>query len=225
MQTYFKINMGRPNVKDAIKLNLIDEQIKKYKISNQIVAIWTGVNYLQVSNWRNNTSQPSKENMSQLGELFEIDESLLKISHSRRPTGLAKALDTELKRLIKIENIAFDIEKEIDDVKSGGKKIVRIINPELISKINLFAEEFKSTNLPEMATYISKSFSEISKEELQGHEIIICNADETTSENPEFQVVHVGLGNKLVAKFNGRVDAENYVDLILRGYVQFADKG
>lgn len=78
------------------------------------------------------------------GELFEIDESLLKISHSRRPIGLAKALDTELKRLIKIEKIAFAIEIEVDDLKNGGKKKFDVINPELINKVNLFAEEFKS---------------------------------------------------------------------------------
>ena len=216
--------MSRKKLEQVIKVNRISEVIKELKISNFIIALWTGVHIKTVSSWRNNTSQPGKENMSQLGELFEMDESLLKINNSRKPTGLAKALNTELKRLIKIEKIAFDIEVEVDDIKNGGKKKVNVINPELITKVNLFAEEFKSKNFPEIAIYIDKSFPKISKDELKGHQIIICNADETTSAKPEFQVVHVGLGNKLIAKFSQLIDAKNYVDLILRGYVQFEDK-
>ena len=57
-----------------------------------------------------------------------------------------------------------------------------------------------------------------------GNEIIICNTDENTSEKPEFQVVQISLGNKLIAKFNQRANAENYVDIILRGYIQFVYK-
>ncbi|MEN5055877.1 hypothetical protein [Sphingobacterium kitahiroshimense] len=216
--------MSRKKLGQVIKVNRISEVIKELKISNFIISLWTGVHIKTVSSWRNNTSQPSKENMNQLGELLEIDESLLKINHSRRFTGLAKALDTELKRLIKVDKITFEIEIEINDIKSSGKKTVKVINPELITKINLFAEEFKSKNVAEIPIYIDKSFSEISKVELKEHKIIICNADNNTVENPEFQVVHIGYGNKLVAKFNQRVDAENYVDLILRGYVQFEDK-
>lgn len=57
-----------------------------------------------------------------------------------------------------------------------------------------------------------------------GNEIIFCNTDETISEKPVFLIVYFGLGNKLIAKFKQREYAENYVDIILRGYIQFVYK-
>jgi len=59
---------------------------------------------------------------------------------------------------------------------------------------------------------------------LKEKEIIICKAAEITFKKLEFQIVHVGLENKMIAKFNQRIDAENYAELILRGYVQFGGK-
>lgn len=37
----------------------------------------------------------------------------------------------------------------------------------------------------------------------------------------EYQVVHLDLEDPFIAKFNQHTDAENYVDLILRGFVKF----
>jgi len=202
------------------KLNRIKKAAKLSGASQRLVALWLDVDYTSISSWNSNKVQPNNDNINALGELLEIDNRELLEPQGRFKTGLTKELEGELTRLTKEEGIPFEIEK-FDSTKN---KNILVNNPELIQKIKNYADTYKKTHGKISPIYIDKSFSEISKEELKGHEIIICNAYETISENPEFQVVHVGLVNKLIAKFNQRVDAENYVDLILRGYVQFADE-
>lgn len=232
--------MGRQKREEAIKTNLIEEHIKKYKVSNMLLAIWTNVNYTQVSNWRSNVSQPSEENLNQLGELFERENALLKVTgQTRRNTGFAKALDIELKRLMKIEKIPFEVEvdKEVkkgeakseidagaDDTKS--KKSTRTINPLLVKKIKSFAEEYKKNNPPAPLTYFDKPLSKITKEELKGLELFICNSEKNPgSDKLPYQVIsNVKEIFQVVANFAKITDAENYVDLIQRGYIEFSEK-
>lgn len=228
--------MGRVKVKNAVKTNLVDEYIKNYKVSNQLIAIWTEVNYSQVSSWRSNASQPSEENLNQLGELFEKDNALLKINHqTRRNTGLAKALDEELKRLMKIEKIPFEIKTKNSNDKSDNdseadstqsKKSTKTINPLLVKKIKAFAEEYKKNNPSTPLTYFDKPLAKITKDQLKGLELFICSA--TTKSGPDvlnYQVVHVVNDNtQVVANFAKLVDAQNYVDLIQRGYVGLSEK-
>lgn len=230
--------MGRVKVKNAVKTNLVDEYIKNYKVSNQLIAIWTEVNYSQVSSWRSNASQPSEENLNQLGELFERENALLKVAgQTRRNTGLAKALDQELKRLMKIEKIPFEVEadKEVkkDEAKSESdagaddtqsKKSTKTINPLLVKKIKAFAEEYKKHNPPAPLTYFDKPLSKITKEELKGLGLFICNSEKNSgSDKLRYQVVSsVKDEIHVVANFTKIVDAENYVDLIQRGYIELS---
>jgi len=230
--------MGRQKREEAIKTNLIEEHIKKYKVSNMLLAIWTNVNYTQVSNWRSNVSQPSEENLNQLGELFERENALLKVSgQTRRNTGLAKALDQELKRLMKIEKIPFEVEvdkevkkgeaksasdAEADDTQS--KRSTKTINPILVKKIKAFAEEYKKNNPPAPLTYFDKPLSKITKDELKGLELFICNSEKNSgSDKFPYQVVSsVKDDIHVVANFTKIADAENYVDLIQRGYIDLS---
>ncbi len=230
--------MGRVKVKNAVKTNLVDEYVENYKVSNQLIAIWTEVNYSQVSSWRSNASQPSEENLNQLGELFERENALLKVTgQTRRNTGLAKALDQELKRLMKIEKIPFevDIDKEVkkgeaksesdagaDDTQS--KKSTKTINPLLVKKIKAFAEEYKKNNPPAPLSYLDKPLSKITKEELKGLELFICNSEKNPgSDKLRYQVVSsVKDEIHVIANFTKIADAKNYVDLIQRGYIDLS---
>ncbi|WP_286897382.1 MULTISPECIES: hypothetical protein [Sphingobacterium] len=232
--------MGRVKVADAIKINLIDEFIKEYEVSNRLIAVWADVNYSQVSSWRSNTSQPSEENLNQLGELFERENTLLRVTgQTRRNTGLAKALDQELKRLMKVEKIPFEIENNKEE-KQGehkstsdsnedstqSKKSTKIINPLLVKKIKAFAEEYKKKNPPPSLTYFDKPFAELTKDELKGLNVFICNS----TMNPGLVEMgyHVVTAEKedlqLVASFVKFEDAKNYIDLIERGYIDLGGK-
>lgn len=230
--------MGRQKREEAIKTNLIEEHIKKYKVSNMLLAIWTNVNYTQVSNWRSNVSQPSEENLNQLGELFERENALLKVSgQTRRNTGLAKALDQELKRLMKIEKIPFEVEVD-KEVKKGeaksesetgaddrqSKKSTKTINPLLVEKIKAFAEEYKKNNPPAPLTYFDKPLSKITKDELKGLELFICNAaNKPSSVELAYQVLHsVEDQPQVIASFTTLTDVKNYVDLVQRGYIELS---
>ena len=225
--------MGRKKLDEVIRINRISEELKSLKISNFLLSVWTGAHVKTISSWRSNTSQPSEENLNQLGELFEKDNALLKVrDQSRRSTGLAKALDQELKRLMKVEKIPFEVEVDKEVKKDGakpesdagkdntkGKKSTKTINPVLIEKIKTFAEEYKKNNPPANLSYFDKQLSEIKDEELKGIEVFICDSNASEGEL-EYQIVHLGLGDdKLVAKFNRIADAEKYVDLIQRGYI------
>lgn len=232
--------MGRVKIADAIKINLIDEFIKQHEVSNRLIAVWADVNYSQVSSWRSNTSQPSEENLNQLGELFERENGLLKVTgQTRRNTGLAKALDQELKRLMKVEKIPFEVENnkedKQDDPKSVNysnkegthrKKSTRIINPLLVTKIKAFAEEYKKKKPPTSLTYFDKHLSEITKDELKGLNIFIYYyAEEPASIEMGYQVVTIDQNDlQLIASFVKFEDAKNYVDLIERGYINLSGK-
>lgn len=230
--------MGRKKLDEVIKINRISDELKRLKISNFLISIWTGVHIKTVSYWRSNNIQPSEENLNQLGELFERENALLKVSgQTRRNTGLAKALDQELKRLMKIEKIPFEVEAnkdvkkgeaksesdaEADDTKS--KKSTKTINPLLVKKIKAFAEEYKKNNPPAPLTYFDKPLTKITKDELKGLDLFICNATNKPSlVELAYQVLHsVKDQPQVIASFTKLADAKNYVDLIQRGYIDLS---
>ncbi|MDF2515926.1 MAG: hypothetical protein K0R59_1222 [Sphingobacterium sp.] len=230
--------MGRKKLDEVIKINRISDELKRLKISNFLISIWTGVHIKTVSYWRSNNIQPSEENLNQLGELFERENALLKVAgQTRRNTGLAKALDQELKRLMKIEKIPFEVDKDPETKKGDNnsdrdsvedeaskKTPTKIINPLLVKKIKAFAEEYKKHNPPAPLTYFDKPLSKITKEELKGLELFICNSEKNPgSDKLRYQVISIVKDViQVVANFAKITDAKSYVDLIQRGYIELS---
>jgi len=130
--------MGRKKINENTNINQIKSITKKAGASSRLVSLWVDVDYTTVSGWNSNTSQPSYENLNEIGELLEEDNGNLLTAQRRIATGLAKALDTELKRLHKEVGMPYEIEK-VD--KKGVK--VKVNNPELVKRLREFAEAFK----------------------------------------------------------------------------------
>jgi len=128
--------MGRKKVGDAKNINRIKDAADKAGASNRLISLWTDVNYTTVSGWNANTSQPSADNLNEIGELLQVDNRELLASQGRKSTGLTKALEKELKRLHKEENIPYEVEQL--DKKRGVN--VKVNNPELIQRLKEFAE-------------------------------------------------------------------------------------
>jgi hypothetical protein len=122
-------------------VNRIKKVTKEAGASSRLVSLWVDVDYTTVSNWSSNKYQPNDENLNQIGELLQIDNRELLEPQGRVSTGLAKALQGELRRLHKVEGLPYEIEKF--DTKKG--KNVKVNNPELIKRLKRFAEVFNKT--------------------------------------------------------------------------------
>lgn len=134
----FKLGMGRRKVKESRNVNRIKDVAKQLGASSRLISLWVNVDYTTVSGWNSNTSQPSHENLDQIGELLQKDNRELLEPQNRVNTGLAKALEQELQRLRKVEGTPYEIEKL--DLKKG--KSVKVNNPELIKALKKFAEKY-----------------------------------------------------------------------------------
>ncbi|TCD01231.1 protein kinase family protein [Pedobacter psychroterrae] len=126
-------------VKASRSVNRIKQATKEAGASSRLVSLWVDVDYTTVSNWSSNKYQPNDENLNQIGELLQKDNRDLLEPQGRVNTGLAKALENELRRLHKVENIPYEIEKF--DVKKGAK--VKVNNPELVKKLKEFEKTYK----------------------------------------------------------------------------------
>jgi DNA-binding transcriptional regulator YiaG len=131
--------MGRKKAKEAVLINRIKEVSETEGVSTRLLSLWAGVNYATASSWNSNTSQPSEQHINELGELLEEDNRMLIKPQGRVKTGLGKALEMELKRLHKVENLPYEVEK----FDSKKNKAVKVNNPELIKKLREFAKKFK----------------------------------------------------------------------------------
>jgi len=107
--------------------------------SQRLVSLWLDVNYTTVSSWNSNSTQPEEDNLNKIGELVEEDNRMLLEPQGRVNTGLAEAMERELKRLHKEEGLPYEVEKL--DTKKG--KSVKVNNPELIKRLKEFAEGYK----------------------------------------------------------------------------------
>lgn len=122
--------------------NRIKQATKDAGASSRLISLWVDVDYTTVSRWNNNQSQPEGVNINKVGELLEVDNRDLLEPQNRENTGLAKALEAELKRLKKNENIPYEIE-QIDN-KSGKKVMVN--NPKLMKLLKDFAQQYLKNN-------------------------------------------------------------------------------
>lgn len=118
--------------------NRIKDATRKAKVSSRLISLWVNVDYTTVSRWNSNQSQPEGVNINKVGELLEIDNRDLLEPQGRINTGLATALESELKRLHKEESISYEIERI--DKKSG--KTVMINNPKLMRLLKDFATQY-----------------------------------------------------------------------------------
>lgn len=130
--------MSRQISKRTKNVNQIKKIAKEIGASSRLISLWVDVDYTTVSGWNSNTSQPSYENLNEIGELLEQDNRDLLEPQGRIDTGLAKALEQELKRLHKEEGIPYEVEK-LD--KKGVS--VRVNNPELVKRLREFAEGYR----------------------------------------------------------------------------------
>lgn len=119
--------------------NKIKIVAKEAGASSRLISLWVDVDYTTVSSWSSNKFQPNDENLNQIGELLQKDNRDLLEPQGRVDTGLAKALEQELKRLHKEEGIPYEVEKL--DHKKGVS--VKVNNPELAKRLREFAEGYK----------------------------------------------------------------------------------
>jgi hypothetical protein len=129
-------------LKDNQNINRIKEAIKEAGASSRLVSLWVDVDYTTVSSWSSNKYQPNSENLDQIGELLQKDNRDLLQPQGRINTGLAQALEKELRQLHKVEGMPYEIEKF--DTKKGGN--VKVNNPELIKRLKEFADKYKINN-------------------------------------------------------------------------------
>ena len=118
--------------------NRIKQATKDAGASSRLISLWVDVDYTTISRWNNNQSQPEGVNINKVGELLEVDNRDLLEPQKRENTGLAQALEEELKRLKNDEHIPYEIEKT--DEKSGKKVMVN--NPKLMKSLKDFAKEY-----------------------------------------------------------------------------------
>jgi len=130
------------NKKDNKPLNRIKQIAKDVGASSRLISLWVDVDYTTVSRWSSNMYQPNDENLNKIGELLQKDNRDLLEPQGRIDTGLAAALENELKRLNKQEGIPYEIEKF--DKKKGVN--VKVNNPELVKRLREFASKQENTN-------------------------------------------------------------------------------
>ncbi|WP_316851563.1 hypothetical protein [Pedobacter agri] len=119
--------------------NRIKKETKALGVSQRLITLMLDVHYTTVSSWNSNTSQPSEANLDQIGKLLQKDNRDLLEPQGRVNTGLANALESELKRLHKDGGIPYEVEKL--DKKRGVS--VKVNNPELVKRLREFAEGYE----------------------------------------------------------------------------------
>ena len=110
-------------------------------ISSRLVSLWVNVDYTTVSQWNSNNYQPNSDKLNKIGELLEVDNRDLFEPQNRIDTGLAKALQEELDRLNKSENIPYETE-QINETTGKSNKVN---NPKLIKALKEFANNYKES--------------------------------------------------------------------------------
>lgn len=125
----------KKNIVNRIKTITIDKGA-----SSRLLSLWVDVDYTTVSQWNSNTYQPNSDKLNMIGELLQVDNKELLEPQNRIDTGLAEALQGELRRLNKIEKIPYEIEKTNE--KTG--KTIKVNNPALIKALKEFAKKYEN---------------------------------------------------------------------------------
>lgn len=119
-------------------INKIKSMTHDKGASSRLVSLWVNVDYTTVSQWNSNNYQPTSDKLNKIGDLLEVDNRDLLEPQNRTDTGLAKALQKELERLHKSENIPYEIE-QINETTGRSNKVN---NPKLIKALKEFAKNY-----------------------------------------------------------------------------------
>lgn len=121
-------------------LNKIKEKTKEAGATSVLLSLLFDVNPSTVTGWNSNVTQPTLSVIDDIADFLELPNSELVASKERKQTGLAKATQKELKRLL-----ALDIPHKIRSKGNDGKDI-EINNPELVKALRDFVADYKSKN-------------------------------------------------------------------------------
>lgn len=122
------------------ELNDIKNKTKKAGATSVLISVLFDVNASTVTGWNSNTSQPTLQIIDELADFLEVPNSELIISKERKKTGLAKATQTEFKRLQKS-----GIPLKVESKDNKGQKI-EINNPEFVKALRDFVIGYKEKN-------------------------------------------------------------------------------
>lgn len=119
------------------KINNVKEELEKTKLSAAALALYLNVNESTVSKWKSHIEEPGIKSLDDIGEVLEVDNSALLLSNNRVGTGLADALQTKYKELIK-QGMA----KKVESNDSKGNPVM-VNNPEFVKALQDFVAEYK----------------------------------------------------------------------------------
>lgn len=122
------------------KINNIKSELGKTKLQVTALAMYLDVNESTVSKWNSNIEQPSLKRLDEVGNILQVDNAKLVQSEERERTGLADALQTEYKRLLKS-----GLEKKLKSKDTKGQEI-EINNPAFVKALRDFADNYKKKN-------------------------------------------------------------------------------
>lgn len=187
--------------------NRIKVATEKAKVSSRLVSLWVDVDYTSVSRWNSNTMQPKEVNLGDIAELLETDNRLLMLAKTRINTGLAQALEKELRRLNSEENVPYVIEQEVEGVKT------KVNNPALIKSLKDFADKYKKEHTTRLYPFFfDKPLEQIKKREIKDTHYFICKSDDNKEDFNFLVVSHREKVIKPLARFYTLDDAQDYVD-------------
>ncbi|MBL1407513.1 hypothetical protein [Sphingobacterium faecale] len=199
------------------RINNIEEELGKTKLTAAALALYLDINESTISKWKSHTEEPAIKTVDDVGEVLEVNNGKLLIYNERTQTGLADALQNKYKELLKQ-----GIEKKVLSKNSKGNPIM-VNNPVFVQALQIFVTQHKkkhSNNLLPSPVIIEKKLADIEDKEIEGVKIFICNGPNDAAVS--HQVVNIDRGRcTAIAAFNELKDAENYVDMVLRGYISF----
>ena len=122
------------------KINNIKKAIKDSSLQVVALALYLDLDDTTISKWNSNTAQPSLKRLNEVGEILEVDNIDLIQSISRESTGLATALQSEYKRLLKN---GMSIKIKISD---NNGEIKEVNNPEFVKALQEFVTDYRKNH-------------------------------------------------------------------------------
>lgn len=119
------------------KINNIEEELSKTKLTAAALALYLDVNESTISKWKSHTEEPAIKTVDDVGEILEVNNAKLLIDNKRTKTGLADALQYKYKELLKQ-----GIQKKVQSTNSRGE-LIMVNNPEFVKALRDFVEDYK----------------------------------------------------------------------------------
>ena len=122
------------------KINNIKKAIKDSSLQVVALALYLDLDDTTISKWNSNTAQPSLKRLNEVGEILEVDNIDLIQSISRDSTGLATALQSEYKRLLK-NGMSIKIK-----ISNNNGEIKEVNNPEFVKALQEFVTDYRKNH-------------------------------------------------------------------------------